>query len=616
MDNREETAMSSSRGKTAFDWDLYDSRVKVLRRFRETNEYVDGVLETDDGVVFPVHLVVVSGLGDQITRFMYEQIECDSDAFTEIETANGKSRVKRIKFPQVKADTLKTLIDCAYTGELRTDVSRVWDVMRVAEQFAMTEVVNTCCSYLCRHVDTSNCVEMYRIGKSKRHKHLIEASLFGMRREIETIVRKGPFFQTINVKDLKAMLCSDDLGTSSEEFVWEAIKTWIMADYEARRGSVDYLLTTLRFHRTKNSFLRSLMSDPLIKSGKRKGRSGADVERMWNQKTASKYPMDAWGLAVGLEPESVRPRIPNGILFGMGGWNGGRTTNLIETYDRTTNMWFELKNHLNTGPPHAYYGHEWHKGRIFMFGGTDGRNIKSTVISFDPVTREWKSHAGMSSRRCYVATAVLNGIVYAIGGHNGDHRLRTVEKYDAEKDEWTAVADMNVARSDAGCAILDGKIYAVGGLNENSIEASMEYYDPVVDKWTMSQEMSSPRTSLAVVTVKGLIFALGGNRGDNRLSSCEKFDPLTSTWTPIKRMIDKRSTFSACVVEDKIIVVGGYDGQQPFGRCESYDPVTDTWTAISSLNNDRSGLALVKVTGIRNGADYTFCGNQKTSLLR
>ena len=165
-----------------------------MSRFRETKEYVDALLESEEGTAYPVHLVVVSGLGKQITQFMYKQISDAGTLVSDVETANGKSTVRRIKFPQMKADTLEALIDWAYTGELRTDVTRVWDVLEVAGKFGMKDVISTCCSFLCRHVSSANCVEMYRVGKSQRHPQLIEVSLTSMRRDIENIVKRGPFF--------------------------------------------------------------------------------------------------------------------------------------------------------------------------------------------------------------------------------------------------------------------------------------------------------------------------------------------------------------------------------------------------------------------------------------
>ena len=299
--------MSCSKGQTAFNWDRYRDRALVLKEFRETGQHVDGVLESAEGKTIPIHLVVISGLGDQITEFIH-----GSDVSSEIQTVSGKKTVKWIKFPDVKAEILETLVNCAYTGELETDATRVWDVLSVAESFCMKEVISTCCSFLCRFVNASNCMEMYRVGKKQRHAQLIQASLTGIGRNIESVVRSGFLFQTISVKDLKSVLCSDDLGVNSEDYVWHVIKTWILSDPDTRQASVGYLLPAMRYHRTSAQFLQSLLSDPLI-AGIKKTRSQVDVERMLQEKRSRKFPTDGRSLPMGLEPDSVRPRIPNSV---------------------------------------------------------------------------------------------------------------------------------------------------------------------------------------------------------------------------------------------------------------------------------------------------------------
>ena len=599
--------MSTTKGKTAFDWDLYGDRVKVLQHYRATQEYMDGILESGEGATFPVHLVVVSGLSAPFTEFMYKQND-----FVEF----NDDKVRLVKFPNISTCVLKILVDCSYTGNLFVDMNTVWQVAQVAQLYEMTEVTSACCSFLSHHVTVDNCMQVYQFGKSKRHSKLIQSSLQTMRRNIAAFAAYDEFYRFIDVIHLKSILAADDLNVDSEEHVWLIISRWINTDKDTRLGSLDYLMESIRFHRTDISFLESLSRDPLILTEKKRGRPATHVNRMIREKSRYTFARDNRSLPAVMEPMTARPRIPNEIVFAIGGWKAGRTTNLIETYDRFTDTWYEMKHDADRGPMHAYSGAEWFNNKIYFIGGTDGQNIKSSVVSFDPKIMEWKTLESMSTKRCYVATALFDGSIYAVGGHNGDHRLETVEKYDPEKNVWTQVASMNVARSDCCCVVLNGKIYAVGGLHENGIEASTECYDPLTDSWTIVAEMSTPRTSLAVVSLGGYMYALGGNRGDQRVNSVEKYDPTSNIWTRVASMKDKRSTFRACVLGGKIFVAGGYDGQQPFDRCESYEPHNDTWTSIQPMNNSRSGLSLIVVSGLSNAAHYTFCGNQRRHLLR
>ena len=608
--------MASSYGKTAFDWNLYQDRGKVLLSYRDSREWMDGILVASDGTSFPVHLVVISGLGDYLTQYMLRQVNDPANESVEIVSVSGaKTKMKRVQFPEISAHVLKTLIDVAYTAELKTDPGSVWRVLEVAERFRLKDVESGCCTFVSRLVSAENCLEMYRLGKQKHHQKLLNAALTSMRRNFRSVVEKSIFYSLIDVKDMNSMLGADDLSSEREEYVWTAIKHWVMLDLNHRFPFLGKLLSNLRFQRVRPQFLTHLSQDPLITDPKNHGSLISTLRRMINSRNRGGYNVDGWHLPVGIFPDIVKPRIPNCVILAIGGWQGGQTTSLIESYDRSTNLWFEVAAEKR-GPVKAYHGIQYLKGKLYMMGGTDGRAVQDTMHSFDPLTYEWEQLASMQFKRCYVSTAVLNGKIYVMGGHNGEFRMRYAERYDPETNEWSPIAHMIIARSDANAAVVDGKIYMIGGLNENMIERTAEVYDPEKDQWSLLPEMSGPRSSLGVVALRGAIYAIGGNSGERRLRTVERYDPGAEQWTPVASMNQKRSTFTASVMEDRIYVCGGYNGVSPFDACESFDPFTGTWTQIKPLNHNRSGLAVIAVHDLPNSRDYTFLGNARAPNLR
>ena len=57
-----------------------------------------------------------------------------------------------------------------------------------------------------------------------------------------------------------------------------------------------------------------------------------------------------------------------------------------------------------------------------------------TLVSYNPVTKEWRQLARMATPRAYVGVAVLDDCIYAVGGWNETRRaLRTVERYSIEE---------------------------------------------------------------------------------------------------------------------------------------------------------------------------------------
>lgn len=70
----------------------------------------------------------------------------------------------------------------------------------------------------------------------------------------------------------------------------------------------------------------------------------------------------------------------------------------------------------------------------------------STVEYYDPKINAWTMAPAMSMLRSRLGVAVLRGKLYAFGGYNGKDRLASVEVYDPLKKEWSTVSPMQCKR--------------------------------------------------------------------------------------------------------------------------------------------------------------------------
>lgn len=43
-------------------------------------------------------------------------------------------------------------------------------------------------------------------------------------------------------------------------------------------------------------------------------------------------------------PECAMPRIPHEVMFAIGGWSGGNSTNAIESYDSRADRWINVSS--------------------------------------------------------------------------------------------------------------------------------------------------------------------------------------------------------------------------------------------------------------------------------
>lgn len=155
----------------------------------------------------------------------------------------------------------------------------------------------------------------------------------------------------------------------------------------------------------------------------------------------------------------ARPRLPNVILFAIGGWSGGDPTNGIEVYDVRADHWINVTNNLER--PRAYHGAAFLNGYVYCIGGFDRVEHFNSVRRFDLSTHTWHEAAPMHYRRCYVSVTVLNGCIYAMGGYDGHARLSSAERYRPETNQWSLIAPMHEQRSDASCTTLYDKVGVV-----------------------------------------------------------------------------------------------------------------------------------------------------------
>ena len=121
--------------------------------------------------------------------------------------------------------------------------------------------------------------------------------------------------------------------------------------------------------------------------------------------------------------------------------------------------------------------------------------------------------------------AVLNGKIYAVGGKEGRQILSSVESYDPERNVWNAVADLSVPRFRAGVGVLDGILYCVGGQTSNGSTNTVDKYCEETNTWSQVVEINHTSFKHEVITHGGRLYAVGVN------SSMEMYDPVTNTWT-------------------------------------------------------------------------------------
>lgn len=360
------------------------------------------------------------------------------------------------------------------------------------------------------------------------------------------------------------MLSWDKLNIKSESTVWHVIQNWTNVQRQVRLPQLAMLIKRcLRVGRLHADFIRTdiLRNDLFLAQPEE---SQVEIIQLINHVTGELCKQtitDGHGLLYAKSIFYCRPRETRHFLVSAGGWLEGRTSNSVEIYDYQLNMWLSTGVKLPSAV--SYFGLEFLDGVLYIFGGSNGREIFKAMSALDLTKPEprWVGKCSMIERRCYVASVVLNQQLYALGGFNQQRRIRKCERYNQAMDSWFEIAELNYARSDASAATYKGRIFIAGGINDTNIEATVEVYNPETNIWLLVKAMSSPRTSFALIPYGTCIWAIGGNDSVRRLNSCESYDPETDTWSNESSLIDGRSTFRAICFTNELYVVGGYNSE-------------------------------------------------------
>ncbi|XP_068175296.1 kelch-like protein 10 [Antennarius striatus] len=495
--------------------------------------------------------------------------------------------------PGVSAEMMKIIINFAYSGSVSVTKNNVQDLLIAADYLIVTNIVEACNNFLEENLTPKNCIGVCRlIISSPQAQHKAH---FLLMNRFEEVVSSQEFLE-LSLQELTDILDSDELNVDEEKTVYEAAVRWINHEPEQRTSHLPALLSKARLALNHTDDIKTLMSDPYLTNNTQCLQILEDVLRLKHQLSNATPPRRF------CSDLAARPRLPNAIIFAIGGWNPSET-NITEVYDDRADCWLDITDHQEK--PCRYHGTVYHDGLIYCIGGFDAVEFLNSMHKFDVKRRVWLEAAPMKHRRCYVSVAVLDGYIYAIGGIDRAHYLRTAERYRPETDQWSLISPMNDVRSRVGCAAFNEKIYVCGGHDGHRYLRSCEFYSPAFDQWTRFSDMSTRRGELGVILYDNRIFALGGFDGKTRLKSVEAYDPQTNKWRKTPPMLTPRGNCGTAVTNNKLFVMGGHNNFNINESVECYDAKTKAWTRAGQMRANRWGLSCCVVSDHPSVKQYT-----------
>lgn len=196
----------------------------------------------------------------------------------------------------------------------------------------------------------------------------------------------------------------------------------------------------------------------------------------------------------------------------------GAQTAVMEVYDPASDTWLADAAPLPT--PLSAYALVEYRHKLYLFGGSNGRNYVSASYVYDPPTNRWAPLAPMPTVRGFAAAAVLGDAIYVVGGYDGKRDYNVCERYWPLENRWETCPPLAVGRGGLGLVALGNELYAIGGGWKGYL-AFGEQYTPERDKWIAVETPLTGqwRNLAAVVTPDSDIYAVGGWNGQAYLSA-------------------------------------------------------------------------------------------------
>lgn len=245
-------------------------------------------------------------------------------------------------------------------------------------------------------------------------------------KEFMTVSELGIELTKLTWKEFKRILDDNHLNVKYEEYVWNILMEWVDEDPENRRNELVNLLPSVRFglmdfnyfinnvillHNNNNNNINN-NNCGVIKIYKRLSVATRlqvkDHSHIQDRADCSPYINEAFKFLSDLQttpttvntpvPMMARLRYPYEVLFAIGGWSGGSSTAIIETYDTKSDRWTRILNEDTYGP-RAYHATIVVDNFIYVFGGFDGLEYFNSCRKFDTENKTWEEVAPMNCKR-------------------------------------------------------------------------------------------------------------------------------------------------------------------------------------------------------------------------
>ena len=475
----------------------------------------------------------------------------------------------------VNYEATASLVQFAYTGELRVDINNVQPLYFAADYFQIEKAKGFCEDFIIENLVPKNVLGVRQLGELIISVALTErVNTFISNRFVEVSSVANDEFLALEKNRLVGLLSRSDLVVISENDVWNALKVWIDHD-KLNRGKFIYeLLQKVRLSLVDSEDLDIIAEYPLIAS------SIDCMNRIDDARTYKLEPCRRDDIDVG---ETTRRGYPEGKVYIFGGVNVSEVTS--SKIDKIVGDRLEQKSNMQI--KRAGHGVAVLNGNIHITGGFDAGKIFKSCEMYSPSNDKSVLIKPMNFKRSMHGCCAHKGKVYVCGGKDG-FASDCCERLETNEGKWRFIASMNVERISFAAVSCGEHIWVFGGCDfKNKSLDSSEFYDENKAMWKMSTPMTQGRSMHSAVAFRSNIYLLGGLE-----DQVEIFDTVMQQFTRIRSMRFSRCYFGATISGEKIYCLGGYENGA-FDSVDSFNLITREWKREATLPQNLFGIAAV-----------------------
>ena len=463
-------------------------------------------------------------------------------------------------------ESVKSLIEMAYSSQLSVDVNNVKDIAVAADYLLMDKLKLFCENFFIEELDSSKVFGFRHFGLDLCLPNLvIRADKFIASNFAECA--SGDEFLSLDKDEVVSLISRPDLEVKFEEDIFKSLEAWTNHCSVTRSRHIYELLKQVRLAAIRPEYLaKTIATFPACKS------STGCQQLISNAELYHSYPSLRNKIDVG----EIKPRgFPSGKIYVA---NSHSILSFVkEQYGEPVRVNIFLRTR----------GCATIDKKIYTTGGRHFDQVTRVENSFNQVNvyspddnNSSTVMPAMNHNRAAHGCCAHAGNLFVCGGKNG-FSSTCCEKLIIKEDKWMFVAEMNEARRNFQAVSCGNLIWAIGGRApfssvKGKVLNSTEFYNDVTDKWTISTPMIESRHGHSAVAFREDIYVLGGgNNHVSRIRSAEKLDTTSEQWTAINSMKVPRNWFGAAISEHKLYCFGGNYGNKT--TVEYFDLYKEVW---------------------------------------